>query len=139
MTFPIAAAVLNIAWGVASLPAGASVDAAVLDELRWGTDYLTACMVTSSSLVVQAWTAAPHLAACCSHALTPHAAGSLAVSSVALRGVFQAIAQCLQGPSLLPTTHQADVEACAALISSRLVHFAKAVHDWERGMLHAAP
>ena len=54
MTFPIAAAVLNIAWGVVSLPPGASVDAAVLDELRWGADYLTACMITPDSLVVQA-------------------------------------------------------------------------------------
>jgi hypothetical protein len=54
MTFPIAAAVLSMAWGVVTLPEGAAVDPSVLAELRWGADYLSACLITNSSLVVQA-------------------------------------------------------------------------------------
>lgn len=54
MTFPIAAAVLNMAWGVVTLPEGAAADPSVLAELRWGADYLSACLITNSSLVVQA-------------------------------------------------------------------------------------
>lgn len=53
LTFPIAAAALQIAWGVASLPTSASLDDQVYQQLRWAGDYLLACRLTPDTLVSQ--------------------------------------------------------------------------------------
>ena len=54
VTFPIAAATFQMAWGIASLPgSGAGVDQQVFAEMRWATDFLLACF-NGSSLVTQA-------------------------------------------------------------------------------------
>lgn len=54
LTFPIAAATFQMAWGIASLPgSGAGVSQQVFTEIRWATDYLLACF-GGSSLVTQA-------------------------------------------------------------------------------------
>jgi hypothetical protein len=53
MTFPIAATILQVAWAIVSLPPSATVDQAVLVELRWGCEYLLACQISNSTLVTQ--------------------------------------------------------------------------------------
>ncbi len=54
LTFPVAAATFQMAWGVASLPGkGNGVNQQVFTEVRWATDYLLACY-SGSSLVIQA-------------------------------------------------------------------------------------
>ena len=53
MTFPIAAAMLSIAWGAISLPANEAVNERVYAELQWGADYLTACLIANDTFVCQ--------------------------------------------------------------------------------------
>ena len=53
LTFPTAAALFQVAWGIASLPGGGSdVNSLLLTEMRWGTDYLMACF-GNSTLITQ--------------------------------------------------------------------------------------
>lgn len=64
LTFPIAAAVFQMAWGVASLPSsGAGVNQQIFTEMRWATDYLLACF-GNTTLVTQANLSAVFLVAC---------------------------------------------------------------------------
>ena len=53
LTFPTAAALFQMAWGIASLPGGGSeVNPSILTEMRWATDYLMACF-GNTTLVTQ--------------------------------------------------------------------------------------
>ena len=75
LTFPIAAATFQMAWGIASLPGkGNGVDQQVFTEIRWATDYLLACY-SGSSLIIQARLSAslppPASRILCSRALVP--------------------------------------------------------------------
>ena len=53
LTFPTAAAALQLAWGVVSLPPSAVVDEQVYEHLNWTAQYLIACRLTPDSLVSQ--------------------------------------------------------------------------------------
>jgi hypothetical protein len=53
LTFPIAAATLQMAWGLISLPGDVPEMQDVLEELTWATTYLLACRTSNDSLVSQ--------------------------------------------------------------------------------------
>ena len=57
LTFPIAIAATQLAWGMIAAPggfAGSPSTAAHLASLKWGTDYLMACRPSTTDFVAQA-------------------------------------------------------------------------------------